>query len=89
MRDMSDPLIQQEYDVKIYDGARDLAVKYRGDAAGMANHLRAIGASAQNIYAVCEAMASPEYFEDDYRGAMVDEGVIEALKDTLRPLNGF
>lgn len=89
MRDMSDPLIQQEYDTKIYDGARDLAVQFRGDPQGMAAYLSGLGASGVEIIRVIDAMNDPEYFEDNYRGAMVDEGVVEALKDILRPIHGF
>ena len=89
IRDMSNPSDIKEYDILIDDGARDLAIKYRGDIVGMRKALLALGIPALSIIKVLEAQQSPEYEEIKYRGGMCDEGVIESLKDCLRPIYGF
>ena len=89
MKDMTDPKVQAEYESKIYDGARDLAVRFKGRPLDMRQELLIMGGAGAEVNAVVDAMNDPEYEETMYRGAMVDEGVIEALKDVLRPLNGF
>ncbi len=79
----------ERYDRLIYDGARDLAFKNRKNIRQMHADLLKLGAPMNAINDVIEAMQSPDYYEENYRGKKCDEGVIEALKDCLRPLHGF
>ncbi len=79
----------ERYDRLIFDGARDLADQFRNDESGMILTLNAFGVSEENLKSVLSAMCAPDYSEAMYRGKMCDEGVIEALKDCLRPLHGF
>lgn len=69
---------------ELYDSARDLAVKHGRNTASMAEDLCEMGATPSEICAVMDAQVSSDYQETYYRGAMCDEGVIEALKDFLR-----
>ena len=84
------PQDADRYDRLIFDGARDLAVRYGQDVNAMRLALTNMGITDHILlYAVEEAQVSPDYELDTYRGAMCDEGVIETLKDCLRPLYGF
>jgi hypothetical protein len=78
------------YDTFIFDGARDLAAKHGQDVPSMRAELMAMGVTdSELLFAVEDAQSNPDYELENYRGAKCDEGVIEALKDCLRPLYGF
>jgi hypothetical protein len=90
MKDIRDPAVYEAaYDLLIFDGARDLAVEHGRDTQSMERALQDLGIPQDRINAVLEAQNSADYYENLYRGEMCDEGVIETLKDCLRPLNGF
>jgi hypothetical protein len=78
------------YDTFVFDGARDLAAKFGQDVLGMRTELMAMGVTNRDLlYAVEDCQTHPDYELENYRGARCDEGVIESLKDCLRPLYGF
>lgn len=78
------------YETFVYDGARDLAAKYGQDVPGLRAELVAMGVTNQHLLHMVEAsQIDPDYEVENYRGAKCDEGVIESLKDCLRPLYGF
>jgi hypothetical protein len=83
------PEENERYDREVFDGARDLAVRYRNDPEGMAMALVLMGATVEEYTAVVSAMNDPDYYEDDYRGEQCDEGVIEGIKEVLRYRYGF
>jgi len=81
---------EDRYDRLIYDGARDLAAEYKRRIQPMRDKLIEMGVRDANLLdAVVDAQVSPHYQPSNYRGEMCDEGLIEALKDCLRPLHGF
>lgn len=77
------------YDREVYDAARDLAVTHRKNRRTMSAALMALGFTEDETIVVKQKQAAPDYWEDEYRGKMCDEGVIEALKEGLRRINGF
>jgi hypothetical protein len=78
-----------DYESKIYDGARDLAVAHRDEPMAMFHALEDLGAPPEDCHEVMQAMLSSGYRETLYRGAMCDEAVIEALKAALRAVHGY
>jgi len=89
-RDMSIQANRDDYDRLIFDGARDLAVAHGRNVSSMRSALEAMGVTDQQLLDIVgRNQTADDYEEIGYRGAMCDEGVIEALKDCLRPLHGF
>lgn len=80
--------MSDQYDRLVYDGARFFAEMCKGDARRMYASLIGLGANSVDVNRVIDAMQGDQE-EILYRGAVVDEGVIEAIKDALRPLAGF
>lgn len=74
-----------KYDRVVFDGARVIGELCKGVPAQMRATLLGLGGDPAKVEQVCQAMCDPAYDESYYRGAMLDEGVIEALKDVLRP----
>lgn len=79
----------RSYEKLIYDGARDLAELGKKDANALCVKLELMGVSPAMNTTVMLALTSEDYNETLYRGAMVDEGVVEALKECLRLVHGF
>lgn len=84
------------YDRLIYDGARDLAADAGRDVAKLRAALVAMGMTDELLLedvalSQQEDDATDEwsggYQEENYRGKMVDIGVIEAVKDCLRVIH--
>ena len=74
---------EDRYDRLIYDGARDLAAEHKRRIQPMRDKLIEMGVRDANLLdAVVDAQVNPNYQPSD-------EGLIEALKDCLRPLHGF
>ncbi len=86
---VSDEDRSERYDRLIYDGARFFAEMFKDAPGLMKRSLIGAGGDRSKINAVIIAMGSPDYEETFYRGAMLDEAVVEAIRDVLRPLAGF
>lgn len=80
---------EERYERLVYDQARDISDRFRGDPDGMRKHLGLFRGNKELVDAVVEAMNDPDYEEIMYRGKMCDEGVIEALKNYLRAFYDF
>ena len=80
---------QERYETLVYDGARDLAVKYQKAGVMLKRVLLELGAPEDLADAAGRATYAPEFELAPYRGAACDEGVVEAVKDCLRVVYGF
>lgn len=75
------------YDAVVFDGARDLANTYGQNITGLRQALLALGITDMKLLQeVATQQLHPDYFLDTYRGKKCDEGVVEAVKECLRPL---
>lgn len=75
----------QLYDTIVYDGARDLAALFGKDIKGLLTALVYLTNGFGSLDAVIEAHRSQCELVN-YRGKMCDEGLIEVLKECMRPI---
>lgn len=93
MTNMADPEQQARYDRLVYDGARFLAETFKelprevDRITRVMSVLTSLGATYREVKYVVWNLSRPDYTETSYRGAMLDEGVVESLKSILRRIH--